>query len=223
MMIGVDRCQFIQRFTRASGVLLTETEDVALRIFDVEIAACPGSFFEGLDNFSPARLQLAEQRLDTGHGNVRVQMLVLFPVRPVVGEIRAVLEVYRESVTADAGIKRLIRKIDFEAKPVTILRNRSIEILDKKLRSDPRNLGSTTTYHFSHVIARRVMVCVVHQLRQNLPRWVRTVPFHATSRVEVSNGQEVCLRRAAWRAGSRVTCRGTAVPTSEAWRRGAHG
>ena len=88
---------------------------------------------------------------------------------------------------------------------------------------DPRNLGSTTNYHFSHVIARRVMVCVVHQLRQNLPRWVRTVPFHATSRVEVSNGQEVCLRRAAWRAGSRVTCRGTAVPTSEAWRRGAHG
>ena len=129
--------------TRPSGVRFTETENVAVRVLDVEIKAGPGSFFEGLDHFSPTRLQLAEQVSDTGHGSVRVQMLVLFPVRPVGGQSRRMLEVYRESVTPDARIERLILEIELEAEPVTIVRNRSIKIVNKKLRGDPGNLRST--------------------------------------------------------------------------------
>jgi hypothetical protein len=67
---------------QTSGVLFTEAENVAVGIRDVEIDACPWSFFERLDHVCPTRLQLAEQVVDTGHGNVRVQMLVLFPVYP---------------------------------------------------------------------------------------------------------------------------------------------
>ena len=74
--------------------LFTETENVAVRVHDVEITACPGSFFEGLDDFSPTHLQLAEQASDTGHGHVRVQMLVLFPVRSVGRQLRRTLQVY---------------------------------------------------------------------------------------------------------------------------------
>lgn len=71
-------------------------------------------------------------------------MLVLFAVRPLGGQFHRKLEVYRESVTADASIERLILETELEAEPVTIVRNRSIEIVDEKLRCDSSNLRSTT-------------------------------------------------------------------------------
>jgi hypothetical protein len=145
VIVSIPHSAFHQR---ASGVLFAETENVAVRVLDVKIKACPRSFFEGLDHVSPTHLQLAEQASDTGHGNVRVQMLVLFPVRSVSGQFRRVLEVYRESVTSDARIERLILEIELEAEPVTItiVRNRLIKIVDEKLRGDPRNLRSTVRH-----------------------------------------------------------------------------
>src|SRR5256885_11382673 len=86
---------------RPSGVLFTETENVAVRVLNVKINTCPGLFFEGLDHFSATRLQLAEQGSDTGDGDVRVQMLVLFPLRSVSGQFRGTFEVDPESVTSD--------------------------------------------------------------------------------------------------------------------------
>src|SRR5258708_2989600 len=136
---------------RPSGARFTETENVAVRVLDVEIKACPGSFFERLDHCRATRLQLAEQISDTGHGNVRVQMLVLFPVRPVGSQFRRMLEVDRASVTPDARIERLILKIELEAELVTIVRNGSIKIVDEKLRGDPRNLRSTTNCQCGHL------------------------------------------------------------------------
>src|SRR5262249_586533 len=118
----------------ASGVLFTKAENVAVRILDVKIEACPRSFFKRLDHLSPTHFQLAEQASDARHGNVRVQMFVLFPVFSVRGQFRRMLEMYRESVAPDARIERLILKIELEAKLVTVLRNRSVKIIDEKLR-----------------------------------------------------------------------------------------
>src|SRR5205085_12255290 len=95
---------------------------------------------------------------DPGHGNVRVQMLVLFAVRPVRGQFRRMLEVDRESVPSDGRIERLILEIKLKAEPVTIVSNRSIQIVDQKLRSDPGNLRSTTNCYWRHLMPRRVMV-----------------------------------------------------------------
>jgi predicted nucleic acid-binding protein len=134
----------------ASGVLFAETENVAVRVLDVEIDARPGFFLERPDHVGATRLQLAEQVPDTGHGDVRVQMLVLFPVRSVGDEFLCLFKVYRESVTCDARIERLVLEIELEAEAVTIVRNRSVEIVDEKLRGDPGNLRSTASRHWRH-------------------------------------------------------------------------
>jgi hypothetical protein len=134
---------------RASGVLFTKTENVAVGILDVEVQACPWSFFEGLDHFSPTRLQLAEEASDTRHGNVRIQMLVLFPVLSVGHQFRRMLEVYREPITHNTRIERLILEIELEAEPVTIVRNRSVKIVDQKLGGYPGNLRSAMTCHWN--------------------------------------------------------------------------
>jgi hypothetical protein len=88
-------------------------------------------------------------------------MLVLFAVRSVSGQFRRMLEVYRESVTSDAGIERLVFEIELEAEPVTIVRNRSIKIVHEKLRGDPGNLPSTTNCHWRHRIPRLVILSSV--------------------------------------------------------------
>ena len=72
-----------------------------------------------------------------------VQVLVLFAVRPVGRQFRRVLQVDRESITTDAGVERLIFEVEREAEPVPIVRNRSIEVVDEKLRGNPDNLRST--------------------------------------------------------------------------------
>jgi hypothetical protein len=87
-------------------------------------------------------------------------MLVLFPVRSVSGQFRRMLEVYRESVTADGRIERLIREIELEAKPVTVVRNRSIKVVDEKLRGDPSNLRATANCHWRHLVPRLVSYAV---------------------------------------------------------------
>src|SRR2546421_207317 len=87
-------------------------------------------------------------------------MLVLFAVCPLAVQFRPMLEVDRESITPDGRIERLILEIELETEPVAIVRNRSIKIVDKKLRGDPGNLRGSTNCRCSHVIPRRVMVCV---------------------------------------------------------------
>ena len=82
-------------------------------------------------------------------------MLVLFPVRSLGRQFRRLLQVYRESITLDAGVERLIHKIELETEPVTIVRNRSIKVVDEKLRGNPGNLRRTTNCHWRHLITRR--------------------------------------------------------------------
>src|SRR5262249_42353496 len=141
----------------ASGVLFTKAENVAVRILDVKIEACPRSFFKRLDHLSPTHFQLAEQTSDARHGNVRVQMFVLFPVFSVRGQFRRMLEMDCESVTADARVERLILKIELEAKLVTVVRNRSVKIIDEKLRGYPGKVRSTMNCNCGHLIPQPVI------------------------------------------------------------------
>src|SRR5262249_18250588 len=141
----------------ASGLLFTKAENVAVWILDVKIEAGPRSFFKRRDQLSPTHFQFAEQTSDAGHGNVRVQMFVLFPVFSVRRQFRRLLEMYRESVTADARIERLILKIELEAKLVTVVHNRSINIIDEKLRGYPSKVRSTVNGYCGHLIPRPVI------------------------------------------------------------------
>src|SRR6476646_5400721 len=127
----------------ASGILFAEAENVAVRIFDVKIKAGPGPGFKRLDHLGPTHLQLAEQTPNARHGNVRVQMFVLFPVFSLRGRLRRMLEMYREAVTRDARVERLILEIEFEAKLVTVVSNCPVKIIDEKLRRDPSKARST--------------------------------------------------------------------------------
>jgi hypothetical protein len=71
-------------------------------------------------------------------------MFVLFPERPVRRQGLRMLEVYRESVTTDRGIERLVGEIELEPEPVAIVRRRTIEIVDEELRGDPGDPRSTS-------------------------------------------------------------------------------
>jgi hypothetical protein len=59
------------------------------------------------------------------------------------------LEVYREPITHNTRIERLILEIELEAEPVTIVRNRSVKIVDQKLGGYPGNLRSAMTCHWN--------------------------------------------------------------------------
>jgi hypothetical protein len=76
------------------------------------------------------------------NGNVRVQIFVLVAVFSVRRQFGRTLEMYRESVTPVGRMERLIREIELEAKPVAVIRNRSVEIIDEKLRGYPSNVVS---------------------------------------------------------------------------------
>src|SRR5262245_52766546 len=132
----------------ASGVLFAETKNVAVRIFDVEINACPGFFLERSDHLGPARLQLAKQLSDAGHSDVRVQMLVVLPVHPVGDELLCLFKVDGISIADDARIRRFVLEIEVEAEFVAIVRYRSVEIVDEKLRNNAANLRRTADRHW---------------------------------------------------------------------------
>jgi hypothetical protein len=61
---------------------------------------------------------------------------------------------YRESVTRDARVERLIIKIELEAQLVSVISNGSVKIIDKKLRGYPRQVRSTMNCHIGHLIPR---------------------------------------------------------------------
>ena len=122
------------------GVLFTKAENVAVSILDIKIEASPRSFFKRLEHLSPTHFQLAEQATDAAYCNVRIQMFVLFPEFSVRGQFRRTLEMYPESVTRDSGVERLILKTKLEAKPVAVVCNCSVEIIDEKLRGYPGNV-----------------------------------------------------------------------------------
>src|SRR5271157_2263254 len=151
----------------ASGVLFTKAENVAVRILDAKIEACPWSFFKRLDHLSPTHFQLAEQTSDARHGNIRVQMFVLFPVFSVRGQFRRTLEMHRESVTRNARVERLIIKIELEAKLVTVIRNCSVKIIDKKLRGYPSKVRSTLNCHSGRFIPRLLVARRTERSRQD--------------------------------------------------------
>jgi hypothetical protein len=106
---------------------------------------------ERLDHLSATPFQLAEQISDTRHGNVRVQMFVLFPVFSVGGQFRRALEVDGEGVTADAGIKGLVLEIEFEAEFLAVVHNGPVEIVDKELWGYTGNV-STLSGRYGHLI-----------------------------------------------------------------------
>ena len=58
------------------------------------------------------------------------------------GEFRRTLEMYGESVAADARVERLIVKIEGEAELVTVVRNCPVKIIDQKLRAYPSKVRS---------------------------------------------------------------------------------
>src|SRR5579859_5650427 len=135
-----------------SGVLFAKAENVAVRVLDVKIEACPRPCFKRLDHLSPTHFQLAEQASDARYGNVCIQMFVLFAMFSVRGELRRMLEMDGESVTRDARVERLILEIELEAKLVTVVRNCPVKIIDEKLRRYPSNARSTVNCHCGHLI-----------------------------------------------------------------------
>src|SRR5262252_1047327 len=147
-------CRSFHSLLSGFGVRFTEAENVAVRILDVKIEACPRPFFEWSDHSSPTPFQLAEQTSDAGHGNVRVQMFVVFPVFSVRRQFRRIFEMDRESVTGDGCIECLILEVELEAEPVTVVPNRPIKIVDEKLRCDPGHLRSSVNWHGGHLTPR---------------------------------------------------------------------
>src|SRR5439155_26740063 len=74
----------------------------------------------------------------TNHTDVHVEMLMPLPMCPVGERFRRALQMNREAVTTDAGIERLVAKVQLESKLSAVIRNRGIEIVDQKLRCDSR-------------------------------------------------------------------------------------
>jgi hypothetical protein len=70
------------------------------------------------------------------HTDVRVKMFMPLSMRSIGERFRRALEMNREAVTAHAGVERLVAEVQLESKPLTIIRNRRIEIVDPKLRCD---------------------------------------------------------------------------------------
>jgi hypothetical protein len=96
---------------------------------------------------SAARLQVLEHIANTCDGDVRVEVLVLFPVDSVSGDFRGLFEMDREPVTRDACVEILVLKFQLEAERVAVVRNRPFEIVDEKLRrySENRHVVRETT------------------------------------------------------------------------------
>src|SRR5262249_2092141 len=56
---------------------------------------------------------------------------------------------------AHAGVERFVDEIDLEAEPVTVERNRSIEVVDEELRGDPGDHCSAANRCVRHLTPRR--------------------------------------------------------------------
>src|SRR5215472_5765961 len=126
-MIKLKKCFSL---ARPSGGPFAEAENVAVRIFDVEIETRPRLLFKRLDNACLAFLQFVEQATDTLDGDERVQMFVLLAMFTRGGQLRRALEMDRESVATDARVEILVLEVELEAKLVTVVGNGSIKIVD---------------------------------------------------------------------------------------------
>src|SRR5262245_31134704 len=73
--------------------------------------------------------------------DVHVEVFMPLPVFAIGERFRRALEMNRTAVTTDAGIEVLVAEVQLESKPFTVIRNRSIEVIDQKLRCDSRELG----------------------------------------------------------------------------------
>src|SRR5262249_40515566 len=88
-----------------------ETQDMAVRILDVEITRSPGPSLERSRNGRPTLDELREQLPDPGNDEICVEMLS----RPAVGalcrELRRALQVNDRSIPGHAGVKAVVDKI----------------------------------------------------------------------------------------------------------------
>jgi len=62
------------------------------------------------------------------------------------------LEVDRESVTPDGRIEGFIDEVELETKLFAVISDRSLQIIDEKLRSDPGNVCFAANCYGSHLI-----------------------------------------------------------------------
>ncbi len=69
-------------------------------------------------------------------------MLVLLPMLSVGDNFRRKFQVYGAPVTGHTRVERLVIEIEPETESVPIVRNRSVEVVDQKLRGDPGHLHS---------------------------------------------------------------------------------
>ena len=99
---------------------------------------------------SPTHFQFAEQTSDARHGDVRVQVFVLFPVFSVRRQFRRTLEMDRQSVTGDSSVEGLILKIELETKLVTVVANSTVKIIDEKLWSYPSKVRRPVNCYCGH-------------------------------------------------------------------------
>ena len=76
-------CCTFQPALRLSGRLLAEAENIAVRIFDVEVPARPRPFFKRLRDQRAAGAQFVMQRGCIAESDVRIEMLVPLAMSPV--------------------------------------------------------------------------------------------------------------------------------------------
>src|SRR5437016_4240567 len=113
----------------------------------------------------------------TNHTDVCVEMFMPLPMCPIGESFRRALEMNREDVATDAGIERLVAKVQLESKPFSVIRNRRIEVVHQELRRDSGELCGTR-YGLSHHSLRPPFALTLLGTRQPLAR--RPTTYYAS-------------------------------------------
>jgi len=118
------------------GFLFAEAENVFVDVFHVEVLMAPRPLLKWFGDPCATRLQLLVQCLDARNGGVRIEVLMLLAVCSVANRLGSTLEMYREAVATHARVERLVSKIHLKAELVSVISNRRIKIVHKKLWCD---------------------------------------------------------------------------------------
>src|SRR5262245_48302122 len=96
---------------QATSDSLRETQDVTVRILDVEIPRAPRRLLERFRDASSTAGELPVQFLDSGDDQKRVEMLFRLPVNPLRCELRRALQVDDRPIAGHAGVKALVDEV----------------------------------------------------------------------------------------------------------------
>src|ERR1700730_11857369 len=111
-----------------------ETEDVAVRILNVEVQCAPRSLGEMFGDRRPAANQLVVECADLGHVNDGIEVLPGSAMAPLGLELRGSLEVDRSPVSRDARVGIAVDEVGRETQTLFVECDCVAEVADEKLR-----------------------------------------------------------------------------------------